>query len=82
MMRQPEACPYLTDMRARWDGELAPARAAEVAAHLEGCPTCQQEQRALEHLAAALRAGDTDMSIPKPRHERLAKGAKPCGAGS
>ena len=57
-MRQPVSCPYLADLRARWDGELAEARAAALQEHLPSCPICQEEERALERLSAALRKGD------------------------
>src|SRR6266852_4293148 len=70
-MRQPVSCPYLAEVRARWDGELAEARAAAVQAHLPTCPICRQEERALEQLSAALRKGDVDGMFPKSEHERL-----------
>src|SRR5438132_3285326 len=70
-MRQPVSCPYLAEVRARWDGELAEARAAAVQAHLPTCPICRQEERALEQLSAALRKGDVDGMVPESEHERL-----------
>jgi Mg-chelatase subunit ChlD len=68
-MRKRDDCPYLNDVRARWDGDLAEARAADLDAHLQSCPLCQEEQRALERLAMALRRGEPDVSISKQQHE-------------
>src|SRR5687768_1507556 len=62
MMRKQDDCPYLNDVRAR--------RAADLDAHLQHCPLCQKEQRALERLAMALRRGDADVSISKQQHEQ------------
>src|SRR5947209_15989255 len=71
MMRRSGGCPYLAQVRARWDGELADARVVELGAHVNGCPICQEEQRALERLAATLRRGDADVFISKQQHDRL-----------
>ena len=43
-------------IQADLDGELAPAEAARVAAHLEHCPACMEVQRQLAGASARLRA--------------------------
>ena len=42
-MRRRMSCPYLADVRARWDRELAEAPEAELQAHLASCAICQEE---------------------------------------
>jgi Ca-activated chloride channel family protein len=69
-MRRSAGCPYLNNVRARWDGDLAEASAAELQLHLPTCPVCREEQRALERLAMALRRGGADVSISRQQHER------------
>src|SRR5437016_873400 len=43
-------------LSAHKDGELSPRLSARVAGHLEGCPACAAEWRALERLVTVLRA--------------------------
>lgn len=49
--------PYLDD-------DLAPGEAAEVEAHLQGCPDCRSELAAARRLQAALREGLPMLSCP------------------
>ena len=48
--------PHPGDLLSAWlDGELAPAEAADVAAHLEGCPACAGERDEVEASRVMLR---------------------------
>ena len=55
-------------LRARLDGELAPAHAAEVDHHLERCPACSQEALEAERISRVIRAA---VPPPLPRSPRL-----------
>src|SRR3954463_12735357 len=70
-MRQRVSCPYLADVRARWDSELAEERAAGLEAHLPNCASCLEEQRGLECLAASLGNGDVEGAVTQAEHQRL-----------
>ncbi len=48
------------------DGELKPARAAEVKAHLDGCSSCRREVDALERETQLLRDSLTEADEPTP----------------
>src|SRR4051794_34984861 len=70
-MRQRVSCPYLADVRARWDGELAQERAAGLDTHLPNCASCLEEQRGLEYLAASLGNFDVEATVTQAEHQRL-----------
>lgn len=60
MEPMPETClPYHEDLSALLDGELSPARAAQVSAHCASCPRCTAQLRELrrvnERILSALR---------------------------
>jgi anti-sigma factor RsiW len=58
-MTDPAACgPFDADLSALLDGELGPAREAEVRAHLAGCARCA------EHLARLARADEALRALP------------------
>jgi hypothetical protein len=55
-------CPQIqTELSAYVDGELPPSIRAEVEAHIEGCPHCQ------EHLAELRRLAEGVAALPKPQ---------------
>lgn len=56
-------CPEVQDSLSRWlDGEMPEADRVALSAHLEQCPACMAELRALKRLDAAL----ADLEVPLP----------------
>lgn len=52
------------DLTALLDGALSPARAAEVRAHLAGCPACREQEARLRAAVAALAALPPPPALP------------------
>jgi hypothetical protein len=57
---RPASCPRLFEVESARDGRLTGRELASFERHMTGCPACLREARALDGLAAALRAGPGD----------------------
>ncbi len=72
-MSEPIDCPRLRDVWALRDGELDGARAAEVEAHLAGCPACRTEQEEWDRVSRFLSVGDPAAPTSPERRRALKK---------
>lgn len=70
MSHDPICARFAEDLSALLDGELAPAREAEVRAHLEGCAACRDRVGALRGVDEALRAA-APPAVPADLRARL-----------
>lgn len=64
-----------TELLAYRDGELAPARRSTLAAHVEGCPSCQARLMEAARLTETLRLSSPERDQPVARaaiHRRIA----------
>ena len=60
--------PHVTELLAAYhDGELTPNRQHQVDSHLQDCPTCRAELKALENLSAVLKADSVPPHTPPER---------------
>lgn len=67
------SCPYEEDLTAYVDGELAPARRAEMETHLRGCAGCQGTEALLRRTVARMAELPGYTPSPAMRREVLAK---------
>jgi len=68
------------DLHRLLDGRLDPARAAQVEAHVAGCPRCQREVEAIRQVKSALRDHLPEVPVPEEvaaRVRAVAAGAVP-----
>jgi anti-sigma factor RsiW len=64
-------CPFQPQLDAYHDGELAPQAAKQLEDHLDACPACTAELRAMRALSARIRFAAGPESIEREEARRL-----------
>lgn len=70
-MSEPEVCPRLMEVRARWDGEIHGEAVEDLLRHLEGCRVCRDEDREIARFNGLLKDGDVETVLPAFRRAEL-----------